>query len=181
MNTYTISNNPNFSISYSFFDDTRETELSMNVNGNNILAFNRNGTLLTTRWNLDKLAEWLRYFIDHMATDPYPVDADGEYAAMKDISARDFDTDDEDTFDAYYDKLDEWNLRHRWHPASSGAILADVYFQLVGDNVEISWNNENADDNVKFQNQLGGVRINKDDFYSTVDAFLKAYATHWFF
>ncbi len=105
MNTYTISNSEDFSISYSFFDNTHETELSMNVNGFNILAFDRNGASLTTRWNPDELAEWLRNFIDHMAEDPYPVEADGEYAAMKDISARDFDSDNEDEIDAYYDKL----------------------------------------------------------------------------
>lgn len=116
MNTYTISDSAEFTITYSFFDETHETELSMLINGNNILAFERNDTVLTTRWNLDELAEWLRNFIDHMADDPYPVESDGEYAAMKDISARDFDTDDEDEFDAYYDKLYEWNLRHRWHP-----------------------------------------------------------------
>ena len=180
MKTFTISEKEEFSISFRFFDDTHETEFSMNVNGVNILAFDRNGTSMTTRWNLDELAEWLRYFIDHMTEDPYPVEADGEYAAMKDINARDFDSDDEDEFDAYYDKLDEWNLRHRWHPASSGAILADVYFQLVGDDVEISWNNEDTGDDIKFLNHLGGTRINKDIFYTTIDEFLKAYAAHWF-
>ena len=132
MNTYTISDSAEFTITYSFFDETHETELSMLINGINILAFERNDTVLTTRWNLDELAEWLRNF-----------------------------------------------LRHRWHPASSGAILADVYFQLVGDNVEISWNNEDFGNDIHFQNQLGGARINKDIFYTTIDTFLKAYATHW--
>lgn len=179
MNTNTISNNSDFSMDYCFFDDTHETELSMNINGINILAFDRNGISLTTRWNLDELTEWLRNFIDHLTEDPYPVEAEGEYAAIKDINARDFDSDDEDEFDAYYDKLDEWNLRHRWHPACAGAILADVYFQLVGDEVEISWNNEDTDDGIKFHSILGGARIKKDIFYATVDAFLKEYATHW--
>ena len=87
-----------------------------------------------------------------MAEDPYPVEADGEYAAVKDIAARSYDSADEDEFDAYYDKLYEWNLRHRWHPASSGAILADVYFQLVGEDVEISWNNKDSEDDIQFQN-----------------------------
>lgn len=177
MNTDTKQNGADFSVAYTFFDDTHETELSMNVNGINILAFEREGASLTTRWNLDDLAEWLRYFIDHMTEDPYPVEAEGEYAAMKDVNARDFDSDDEAEFDAYYDKLDEWNLRHRWHPASSGAILADVYFQLVGEVVEISWNNEDTGD-IKFKNLIGGARVNKDVFYNTIDSFLKAYATH---
>ena len=180
MNTYSSSNNVNFTITYNFIDGTHETELSMNINGNNILAFERDGVILTTRWNLDELAEWLRHFIDHMVDDPYPINVDGEYAAMKDINARNFDSDDEDEFDAYYDRLDEWNTRHRWHPASSGAILADVYFQLVGNEIEISWNNEDSEDGVCFINLLGGTRVNKDVFYSTVDSFLREYAQHWY-
>ena len=56
-----ISNNAGFSIAYSFLDDTRETELSMNVNGTNILAFERNGSALTTRWNLDERVAYRSY------------------------------------------------------------------------------------------------------------------------
>ena len=169
-----------FSIEYAFFDDTKETELLMFINGNNILAFHCDGISSTTRWNLDELALWLRQFLDNMKEDPYPVETDGEFAAMKDISAREFDSDDEEEFDAYYDKLDEWNLRHRWHPASSGAILADVYFQLVGEYVEISWNNEDAEDGIAFDNIIGGARIEKEVFIRTIDDFLRAYSLHWF-
>ncbi len=86
----------------------------MYVNGINILAFDRNGVSLTTRWNLDELVEW--------------------------------------------------NLRHIWHTASSGAILADVYFQLIGNEVEVSWYNEDTGDDIKFRNRLGGVRIKKTLF-----------------
>ncbi len=180
MNTMTKESNTTFALLYTFFDDTRETEISMIVDGRNILAFERNGSLLTTRWNLDDLAFWLRDFLNHMKEDPYPVDTEGEYAAIKDINAREYDSDDEEEFDAYYDKLDDWNLRHRWHTASSGAILADVYFQLVGDYVEISWNNEDAEEGVLFQNLIGGSRVPKELFVSGVESFLKAYATHWF-
>ena len=126
-----------FSITYAFFDESHETEIAMLVNGDNILSFKRNGQELTTRWNLDELAFWLHDFLDHIEEDPYPVKVDGEYAAIKDINAREFDTDNDDEFDAYYDKLYEWNKRHRWHPTSSGAILADLYFQLVDGCIEI--------------------------------------------
>ena len=98
---------------------------------------------------------------------------------MKDNNAREFDSDNDEEFDAYYDRLYEWNLRHRWHTASSGAILADVYFQLVGDCVEISWNNEDLDEEVEFVQQLGGARVKKETFISVVDSFLKEYANHW--
>ena len=67
MNTITINNDAKFSITYRFFDDTHETELSMNINGNNILAFNRNGKILTTCWNLDELAN---RFINSKSAEP---------------------------------------------------------------------------------------------------------------
>ncbi len=54
-----------------------------------------------------------------------------------------------------------------------------LYFQLNGDEVEISWNNEDTEDDIEFQSLLGGARIKKDVFYATVDTFLRAYANHW--
>lgn len=169
-----------FAILYKFFDESHETEISMMINGNNILSFENDGRILTTRWNIDGLALWLREFLNHMEEDPYPVEAEGEYAAIKDINARNFDSDDDEEFDAYYDKLDEWNFRHRWHPASDGAIVADLYFQLIGENVEISWNNCELEDGVCFKYKLGGKRIPKEQFVSVINSFLKAYANHWF-
>ncbi|MBO7452194.1 MAG: hypothetical protein J6U54_17840 [Clostridiales bacterium] len=172
--------NTTFAIAYTFMDDSRETEISMLVNGKNILEYSRNGRIFTTRWDLEELVMWLRNFVDNMKEDPYPIDVDGEYAAIKDENSRTFDSDDLDEFDAYYDKLDEWNLRHRWHTASAGAILSDVYFQMIGDCVEISWNNKISDKDVRFVNVIGGCRINKDLFVAEVNSFLYAYAMHWY-
>ena len=176
----TIIGDPeNFSLMYTF-EDNHRTELSMFINGANILAFERDGKILTTRWNLDEVAFWLRSFVNELSEDPFPVDAEGEYAAQKDDKARDFDSDDDEVFDTYYDRLYDWNCRHRWHSASSGAILSDVYFQLVGEYVEVSWNNESAEEGVRFVCLHGGARIERDTFCSVVNAFLKAYADHWF-
>lgn len=175
-----IGNKSEFAIEYAFFDKTHETEIAVYIRDNNILAFEKNGRILTTRWNLDELAEWLRRFLNTMKDDPYPVEVAGQFAAEKDINARDFDSDDDDVFDSYYDKLDEWNERHRWHPAASGAILADVYFQLTGDSVELSWNNTDCEEDVQFVNVLGGKTLPRQEFEDVVDSFLKVYADHWF-
>lgn len=180
MSTSNYYDSQNFKLNYTFFNDAHETEIAIMVNGKNILSFTRDNHHMTTRWNLDELVFWLREFLNHAKEDPYPIDVEGEYAAIKDINARDFDTDDEEEFDAYYDKLDEWNERHRWHPASSGAILADLYFQFVGDYVEVSWNNKEAEEGVHFDYELGGVRIPKERFIEEMNAFLKAYAEQWF-
>jgi len=169
-----------FAIKYEFYDDSHETEIIMIVNDKNILEYKKNGHSYTTRWNLNELALWLRDFVDNLKEDPYPVETEGEYAADKDISARVFDSDDEEEFDAYYDKLEDWNERHRWHSASSGAILADLYFQLIGDNVEISWNNEDAEEGVEFTFITGGCIIPVSEFKTVINSFLKEYALHWF-
>ncbi len=176
----TIGNKSDFAIEYAFLDDTRETEIAMYIHGVNVLAYDKQGLELTTRWNLDDIANWLRGFLNNMQEDPYPVGASGKYAAEKDISAREFDSADEDEFDAYYDKLDEWNARHRWHPAAAGAIIADVYFQLVGEEVEISWNNQDLEDGVEFKCLIGGDSIENSTFFAVIDEFLINYANHWF-
>ena len=169
-----------FAIEYGFIDESHDTEIAMYVDGNNILAFEKNDECLTTRWNLNELAEWLRKFINEMAEDPYPVDCVGSFAAQKDDSAREFDSDDDEIFEVYYQRIYDWNLRHRWHSASSGAVLADVYFQLVGDNVEISWDNRDVEESVTFKNLIGGSRIPREQFKSTMEAFLKEFTLHWF-
>ena len=169
-----------FAIEYAFCKDSHDTEIALYVQGANILAFERNGESFTTRWNLDELATWLRTFIDEMKEDPYPVECKEAFAAQKDDVARDFDSEDDEVLERYYQALYDWNLRHRWHSASSGAILADVYFQLVGDYVEVSWDNRNLADDVIFKNMSGGTRVPKELFRSVVSSFLTEYALHWF-
>ena len=170
----------NFNIKYMYFDDLNEIEIQMLINGHNILGFQRGNKSYTTRWNLDELVLWLRTFLDNISLDPYPVDSDVEFAALKDIDARKFDAENIEEFDKYYDMLDEWDMRHRWHTANDGAILADIYFQLVDDNIEISWNNQDAEKDVDFKYKLGGAKIPKQMFISTVNDFLIDYANHWF-
>lgn len=179
MEAFLFGNKETFAIDCKMFQETGETEIAIYINNKNILEFRRNGNTLTTRWVLDDLAEWLRDFINNMSEDPYPIDCCGKYAAQKDIEAREFDSDD-DEFDAYYDKLYEWNLKHRWHPTSNGAILADVYFQLNEGFIEISWNNQDAEDGVVFSEILGGASIPRNEFVKVVEAFLNCYADYWF-
>lgn len=172
-----IGNKNIFAIGYAFLEDG-DTEITMFIEGKNILEFTNGGILRTTRWNLDELTMWLREFVDNLQEDPYPVEVEGRYAADKDDNARDFDSEDEEEFDAYYDKLWDWCHMHKWHSASSGAILADLYFQLVSDKVEISW--DNRSDEAEFTYLRGGTSIDKNLFVDVINKFLNAYADHWF-
>ncbi len=175
-----LGNKEKFAIEYYFHNEEHSTELSLYVENKNILAFTMYGKETTTCWNLDELVQWLRDFIDNMKEDPYPVEICEQYGAIKDDIAREKDFEDEDEFDKYYDMLDEWCFRHRWHPASAGGILADVYFQQVGEFVEISWNNKYMEDYVDYKYVIGGVCIPKEEFVSVVVGFINDYADNWF-
>lgn len=178
--TKLIGDKKQFALRYTFYKRSGDTELEMFLDGKNILEFYRDGKKRTTRWDLEGIAFWLRNFIDHMEEDPFPFDCEGRYASEKDKMARNFDSDDDDLFDEYYDKLYEWDFRHRWHTESNGAVLANVYFQLVGENVEISWNNEGLEPNVTFTQGSGGASIPKEVFISVVNTFLRNYADEWY-
>lgn len=180
MRTYRFGNKSIFQIECTFIDKTKDTELAIYMKGVNVLAFYRFNEQFTTRWNLDDIALWLRNFINTLEEDPYPIDVEGDYAAIKDMNAREFDSDDEEEFDEYYDKLDEWCQRHCWYSQRNGAIIADLYFQLVGNSVEISWNNVNSEDGVEFLEKIGGASIDKDVFIDVVNEFLDEYADYWF-
>lgn len=159
--------------------EERLSELSMYVRGCNILGFTYHGGHRTTQWNLDDLVAWLRSYALDMQEDPYPVDADGCCAALQDINARNYDTDDDAAFDAYYDRLYDWVHRHNWHAQSAGAILASVYFERKGEWVEISWNNEDADSGVAFDYIIGWRRVPFGVFHDVLAEFLRQYGKTW--
>lgn len=171
-----IGNKKNFALQYSFHPKSHRTKLKIYVNGKNILSYKRGEKYFTTYWDLNELALWLKNFIDNVKEDPYPVKAEGRFAAEKDDNAREFDSENEEEFEAYYQKLYEWNLRHRWHSASNGAILANVYFELVDNFIEISWDNRDIETDVNFTNILGGAQVPSEDFTNLITIFLKDYA-----
>lgn len=56
----------------------------------------------------------------------------------------------------------------------------DPYPVEVDGYIEISWNNQEPEEGVKFSHELGGVRIVAEHFVEEVDSFLNAYANQWF-
>ena len=59
-----------FAIECAMYRDPHETEISMYIEGRNILEFEVNGRKHTACWNFDDLASWLGHFLEHMAEDP---------------------------------------------------------------------------------------------------------------
>jgi hypothetical protein len=177
-----------FAIGYAFLGNDRITEISMWANGTNLLGFIRNNGHLTTRWAyLEYLVAWLKSFVLNMADDPFPIEAEGEFAAEKVAYARDQlpDLDDGcseeemDEFNAQVDLFDDWSWSHTWLSERGGAILPNMYFEYKHGMVELSWNNRNAEDGVVFNCEFGGTRVDADTFRSVVLEFVDAYERHW--
>lgn len=169
-----------FAIGYAFLGAKRTTELSMYVGGGNLLGFMQDGEHRTTRWPyLEGLVAWLRGFALTMRENPYPLEVEGEFAAQKDAAARTFESDDEEEMDAHYDPISNWAYEHSWRSESGGAILSDMLFEYMGGMVELSWDNRNAEDDVTFDFELGGVRVDAETFHNVVLEFAGAYERHW--
>ncbi len=177
-----------FAIGYAFMGDDRTTEISMFANGTNLLGFTKEGYHYTTRWKyLEDLVAWLESFTLNMAADPFPIDADGVFAAEKTENARasapdvDDDSSDEelDAFDAYFDRFGDWVWNHTWLSERGGAILSNVYFEYKAGFIELSWNNRHLEEGVVFDCEFGGTRVDAEAFKAVVLEFVDAYEKHW--
>lgn len=85
-----------FAIECAMYRDSHETEISMFIEGRNILEFELDGRKHTACWNFDELTSWLRHFLETMEEDPYPAACSSRYAAGKDTESRNFDSDNEE-------------------------------------------------------------------------------------
>ena len=169
-----------FAIGYAFIGNDRNTEISMFVDGTNLLGFTKEGCHYTTRWMyLEGLVAWLKSFVMTMRTDPYPIDVEGEYAVERHSQAYDLAPEDEDAYWEYVFPLHDWGYNHSWHSESGGAILANIMFEYVADMVELSWDNRHPEEGVVFDCEFGGTRVDAETFKAVVLEFVDAYERHW--
>ncbi|WP_417118840.1 hypothetical protein [Olsenella phocaeensis] len=177
-----------FAIGCAFLGDNRCTEISMWANGINLLGFTKEDCHYTTRWlYLEGLVAWLNSFARNITEDPFPIEAEGEFAAEKDAYARaqlpevdDDSTDEEmDELDAQYDLFGNWSFEHTWISERGGAILPDIFFEYKNGMIELSWDNRNAGDGVVFDCEFGGTRVDAETFKKVVLDFVEAYEQHW--
>lgn len=157
------------------------TEFYFYVNGKNILEYIYDSKeKWTTTGDLDDLLEYLKYtlsFIEH--DEPFPYDIKANSAVEMDDIARDFDTDDQEEFDRYYDKLEDWSWKHCWVHERAGAFVPDVMFRKVRDNIEISWMSAFEDENVQFTNPKGCVLVPCFEYFDTITDIISAYNQLW--
>ena len=125
IDTQTVIGDPNdFAIGYAFIGEDRITEVSMFVDGTNMLGFVKGGAHRTLRWAyLEGLVAWLKDFALNMKEDPLSVEAEGEYANERIANALESGPEDEDEFDEYVDPIWDWAGDHIWASELGGSIL----------------------------------------------------------
>lgn len=185
-----IGDEQQFAIGYSFFpreSNTSEnwpmnrcTEIRLFLSGADIMGFSRHGEHVQPAWDFDDLVAWLDDFARDAHEEPFPIpNVPGSCLTELDDNARDFDTDDQDEFDRYYDKLNDWVWNHSWFHERAGAIIPYVLFRILGGNVEISWDNRDAEEDVTFDSLTGHAFVPLATFRDVVSRFVAAYLKHW--
>ena len=176
-----IVGNPSvFAIGYAFVGEDRITEVSMFVDGANVLGFIKGGAHRTLRWAyLEGLVAWLKDFACNMKEDPFPADVDGEYANERIARALELGPEDEDEFADFIGPVWDWVGNHSWLSERGGAILSNVYLELKDGFVEMSWDNRKQSADVVFDCEVGGARVDAETFKAVTLGFVDAYEERW--
>lgn len=115
-------------------------QLSLYVEGKDILAFEKDGKKYKYRWtNFQYLYEWVRDNTDIiLKEEKFPIEVLGNTAVEKDDAYCLIDGIENSPL---YDLCWNWVNQHCWLNGRAGSILGAVYFERKGDVVEISWDN----------------------------------------
>lgn len=90
-----------------------------------------------------------------------------------------YQPEDDNEFDVWVEKKQDWEFRHSWYSARSGSFLARVYFRHVsGNQIEISWDNSSiySKDTVLFDYPKGVTLVEVYEFRNVVHQFLNDFA-----
>jgi hypothetical protein len=114
------------------------------ANGKELCKFSKNNHEKTYEWNLIHVVEWLGENLPTILTDEdFPLPVQGKTALELLASSLNFDSDNDDEFDAWFSIKQDWEFKHSWFSNRGGSYLPEVYFRRIGQQIEISWNNEN--------------------------------------
>ncbi|MBR2067984.1 MAG: hypothetical protein IJ875_07000 [Solobacterium sp.] len=158
------------------------SKLTVFANGKNICEYiDSNGNKRKNIfWDNDELISYLNDTINFFyENDPFPVQCRGDYAAELDNNARDFDSENEDELDSYFDKLNDWSYKHSWRHARSGAIVPDLLFRVIDNQMEISWWTDYSDEGLSFTNSRGFILVEKNKYIEIISNLFDAYNDMW--
>ena len=144
--------------------DMSAYQLSVYVQGNDILKKEKGGVVYTYRWReCQDIIEWIHENMKYiLSDDKFPLSISADSSAEKCEISYKSDLDDIEQ----YEILQEWMFRHSWFSARAGSYLADIYFVRNDNMIEISWDNTNTfkEDGIKFVFPKGKYEVDKDVF-----------------
>lgn len=175
-----------FAIQYEFevnpFYETSLTgetwgKFELTVRGMDVCRYKRVDSETTYQWNLIYIVEWfcenLKYILSE---EPFPLPVEGQNSLELLDNSLLFESDNDDEFDAWFDKKQEWEYKHSWFSNRAGSFLPDVLFRRVNDNkIEIAWNNESiySSEGISFINPTGIEYVSLGIFESTIKNFIE--------
>ena len=146
-------------------------QMSLYVNGQDILQFEMEGVCYPYRWrNFKDIIEWIQKNLKSIISEdecPLVLPGDSAVEIWKSVYKMEPEVVDMDQFEI----LQDWMFRHSWFSARAGSYVAEIFFRKKGDNVEISWDNSNTfkDDGVKFVFPVGKYEVGINDFQKVME------------
>jgi hypothetical protein len=144
------------------------------VNNKSVCTFSVDDKIREYEWDLIFIMEWLCKNKNNILNETqFPLPSEGNNAIELYNNSGDFDSDDDDEFDSWFVKRQDWYFKHSWYSNNGGSYLADVFFRRVEDNIEISWDNGGLYSDVKYNNPEGVYYIPVELFQNVVDSFIE--------
>lgn len=162
-----IGNKDTFGIELS--KDVFAYQLSVYVQGKDILQFDKEGITYSYRWReCQNIIDWIYENMKNILSDDrFPLSVFADSSAEKCQKSFDLDFDDIEQ----YEILQEWMFRHSWFSARAGSYLADVFFVKNGNKIEISWDNTSTfkEDGIRFIFPKGKYEVDINMFKKIMD------------
>lgn len=151
-------------------------EFQMWVYNNSICTFSMNDKIREYEWDLRFIVDWFcknkNYILEES---PFPLPCEGNNAIELYNNSGDFDSDDDNEFDVWFEKRQDWHFNHSWYSDRGGSYLADVIFRRVNNTIELAWDNTILYSNIKYVNPKGVYYIPVEMFQTVVDDFIKEF------
>lgn len=151
-------------------------QLSVFVQGNDILQIEKDGVICPYRWReCQDIIEWIQENMKYIMSDdkfPFPITAPS--AAEKNEICLQLDWDEIEK----YEILQDWTFRHCWFSARASSYLANIFFVRNDNTIEISWDNTNTFERVGIRCIFpkGRYEVDKDVFEEIMRGVCAAYA-----
>lgn len=146
------------------------------VYNKSVCTFSVYNKICEYEWELSFIVAWFCQNKNNILNESqFPLPTEGNNAIELYNNSWDFDPDDDDEFDSWFEKRQDWYFKHSWYSNNGGSYLADVIFRRVDDTIEIAWDNTELYSKVKFNNPKGVYYIPFELFQNTIDSFIETF------